>query len=95
MTRYSTTGLVAELPPLQNPRGQHGCGAYTRDDGTKVPCIALDSKLSSCTANSIASPTQVLLVAGGLEDANLQRFSTELLVGNANAWIVLPNSNVG
>ena len=36
MSRYDATGYVGDLPRLNEGRYDHGCGAYIRQDGTKV-----------------------------------------------------------
>ena len=43
VSRYDATGYDAELPGLNMGRWRHGCGAYLRQDGTKVSigCLSL------------------------------------------------------
>ena len=41
--RYDAAGYVAELPGLNIGRYDHGCGAFLRQDGTKVStgCVSM------------------------------------------------------
>ena len=36
VARYDILGYVEDLPPLLVGRWNHGCGSYTRTDGTQV-----------------------------------------------------------
>ena len=47
VSRYDLTGWVEDLPNLGQERRRHGCGSYTRGDGTKVG-IALSLCLHVC-----------------------------------------------
>ena len=43
VSRYDAAGYVAELPGLNMGRSEHGCGAFLRQDGTKVStgCVSM------------------------------------------------------
>jgi len=40
VTRYDVLGFVEDLPPLNEGRYAHGCGAYLREDGTQALLVA-------------------------------------------------------
>ena len=41
VTRYDAKGFLEDLPSLNEGRRRHGCGAYMREDGTKVIVCSL------------------------------------------------------
>ena len=43
VSRYDAIGYVAELPGLNTGRYYHECGAFLRQDGTKVStgCVSM------------------------------------------------------
>ena len=41
VSRYGSEGHIEDLPSLNQGRQNHGCGAYTDDNGEQVIVIAL------------------------------------------------------
>ena len=78
---YSETGYVKDLPRMQDRgRNYHACTSFDNDQGTKVNIGVVLVVISALHY------MQTLIVSGGNNGRGLVK-TTELLVGNSNAWV--------
>ena len=79
VSRYSTLGFLEDLPALNEYRRNHGCGAYSSEDGTQV-------RLLSDICNFDIHHIQTLLVTGGLNGFGEPLATTEILTSSSSVW---------